>query len=78
MKNNFKEIYDNSLHKPEEFWKNISEDVFWFKKPTIILNKSSFISPRFLVIAIVTGQTGQRRLHKLVTSTMIIVGGFLK
>ena len=41
MKNNFKEIYDNSLHKPEEFWKNISEDVFWFKKPTKILNKSN-------------------------------------
>ena len=41
MKNNFKEIYDSSLQKPEEFWKNISEDVFWFKKPTKILNKSN-------------------------------------
>jgi len=41
MKNNFKEIYDDSLNKPEEFWKNISEDVFWFKKPTKILNKSN-------------------------------------
>ena len=41
MKNNFKEIYNDSLKKPEEFWKNISEDVFWFKKPTKILNKSN-------------------------------------
>ena len=36
MKHNFKEIYDDSLNKPEEFWKNISEDVFWFKKPNKI------------------------------------------
>ena len=41
MNNNFKEIYDDSLNKPEEFWKNISEDVFWFKNPTKILNKSN-------------------------------------
>ena len=41
MKQNFKEIYDESLNKPEEFWKNISEDVFWFKKPNKILNKSN-------------------------------------
>ena len=41
MKNNFKDIYNDSLKKPEEFWKNISEDVFWFKKPTKILNKSN-------------------------------------
>ena len=27
MKHNFKEIYNDSLSKPEEFWKNISEDV---------------------------------------------------
>ena len=41
MKHNFKEIYDDSLNKPEEFWKNISEDVFWFKKPNKILNNSN-------------------------------------
>ena len=40
MKDNYKEIYENSINKSEEFWKNISEDVFWFKKPTKILNKS--------------------------------------
>ena len=41
MKNNFKEIYNDSLQNPEDFWKNISEDVFWFKKPSKILNKSN-------------------------------------
>ena len=41
MKNNFKEIYNDSLNKPEGFWKSISEDVFWFKKPNKILNKSN-------------------------------------
>ena len=41
MKKNFKEIYNDSLQNSEEFWKNISEDVFWFKKPNKILNKSN-------------------------------------
>ena len=36
----FKEIYDSSINNPEEFWKNVSEDVFWFKKPNKILNNS--------------------------------------
>ena len=41
MKNGFNQIYNDSLQKPGEFWKNVSEDVFWFKKPTKILNKSN-------------------------------------
>ena len=41
MKISYNRIYDNSINKPEEFWRNISEDVFWFKKPTKILNKSN-------------------------------------
>ena len=40
MTNSFNKIYQDSIQKPEEFWKNISEDVFWFKRPTKILNKS--------------------------------------
>ena len=39
MKNDFKEIYEESIKKPEEFWQKISEDIFWFKKPTQILKK---------------------------------------
>ena len=41
MEINYKKIYQDSINKPEEFWKNISEDIFWFKKPTKILNKSN-------------------------------------
>ena len=41
MKNSFNKIYQESIQNPEEFWKNVSEDVFWFKKPTKILNKSN-------------------------------------
>ena len=41
MGQNFKQIYDNSIKNPEVFWKNLSEDIFWFKKPTKILNKSN-------------------------------------
>ena len=38
---NFKEIYQKSISKPEEFWSEISNDIFWFQKPTKILNKSN-------------------------------------
>ena len=41
MKNSFNKIYQESIQNPEEFWKNVSDDVFWFKKPTKILNKSN-------------------------------------
>ena len=41
MNQNFTDIYSNSIKKPEEFWKKVSEDIFWFKKPTKILNSSN-------------------------------------
>ena len=41
MENNFNKIYKESIQNPEEFWKNVSDDIFWFKKPTKILNKSN-------------------------------------
>ena len=41
MNTNFKEIYKNSIENPEDFWKKNSEDIFWFKKPTKILNTSN-------------------------------------
>ena len=34
-------IYDHSINNPEEFWSDASNDIFWFKKPTKILNKSN-------------------------------------
>ena len=41
MSNKFKNIYDQSLKNPEQFWQEASNDVFWFKKPKKILNKSN-------------------------------------
>ena len=41
MSKKFEQIYNKSITKPEEFWREISSDIFWFKKPTKILNKSN-------------------------------------
>ena len=40
MTSSFNKIYLDSIQKPDEFWKDVSEDIFWFKKPTKILNNS--------------------------------------
>jgi len=41
MNQKFSHIYKESIEKPEIFWKKISEDIFWYKKPSKILNKSN-------------------------------------
>ena len=41
MSKKFNDIYQNSLKNPENFWQEVSNDIFWFKKPTKILNKSN-------------------------------------
>ena len=41
MSSNFNKIYEESLKNPEQFWKEISEEIFWFKKPTKILSKDN-------------------------------------
>ena len=41
MKPNFEKIYNESIKNSEEFWKKIADDIFWFKKPNKILNKSN-------------------------------------
>ena len=41
MKSDFDQIYRESINNPEKFWKEISNDIFWFKKPSKILNKSN-------------------------------------
>ena len=38
---NFKEIYEKSIKKPDEFWREVADDIFWFKKPTKILNNDN-------------------------------------
>jgi len=37
----YKEIYQESINNKEEFWKEVSNDMFWYKKPTKILNSDN-------------------------------------
>ena len=37
----FNKIYEQSINDPEKFWGEAADDIFWFKKPTKILNKSN-------------------------------------
>ena len=41
MSDKFNKIYDQSISNPEKFWEEAANDIFWFKKPTKILNKSN-------------------------------------
>ena len=41
MQGKYKEIYDSSINNKEEYWKKIADDIFWFKKPSKILNTSN-------------------------------------
>ena len=40
MNQKLSDIYLQSINQPEKFWEEVSKDIFWFKKPTKILNKS--------------------------------------
>ena len=35
---NYKKIYEQSIKDKENFWKKVSDDVFWYQKPEKILN----------------------------------------
>ena len=37
----YKEVYQNSLEDPKKFWSEVANDIFWYKKPTKILNSNS-------------------------------------
>ena len=41
MSKKFDKIYQSSIKNPESFWQEVSNDIFWFKKPTKILNNSN-------------------------------------
>ena len=41
MSKKFNDIYLESIQNPEKFWQEASNDIFWFKKPNKILNKSN-------------------------------------
>ena len=41
MTKKYREIYDSSIKNKESFWKEISNNIFWYKKPTKILNSDN-------------------------------------
>ena len=41
MSGKYEKIYDSSIKNKENFWKEVSEDIFWYKKPSKILNSSN-------------------------------------
>ena len=41
METKYQEIYNRSLQDPQGFWSEIANDVFWYNKPTKILNSDN-------------------------------------
>ena len=41
MKGKYQDIYEKSIKDPEGFWSEVSKDIFWYKKPTKIINSSN-------------------------------------
>ena len=41
MSQKYLDVYNESIKNPENFWKKISENIFWYKKPTKILNSDN-------------------------------------
>ncbi len=41
MVKKYQQIYDSSINNKEDFWKKVAEDIFWYKKPSKILNSSN-------------------------------------
>ena len=67
MNKNYKKIYDQSIKNPEEFWQKVSDDIFWFKKPTKILNKSISAEQRATGLR---GQTDQDRPKQILSKPL--------
>jgi propionyl-CoA synthetase len=41
MSKEYQDTYQRSINDPKEFWSDIAEDIFWYKKPTKILNSNN-------------------------------------
>ena len=41
MSKKYQQIYDSSINGREDFWRKVAEDIFWYKKPSKILNTSN-------------------------------------
>ena len=38
MRSKYQEIYQRSIKDPQSFWSEVAESIFWYKKPSKILN----------------------------------------
>jgi len=41
MATKYQEIYQRSIQDAEGFWSEVANDIFWYKKPTKILNSDN-------------------------------------
>jgi len=41
MTKNYQNIYKRSIKEPEKYWSEIADDIFWYKKPSKILNSNN-------------------------------------
>ena len=41
MTTKYQDIYQKSIQDPESFWSEVANDVFWYKKPSKILNSDN-------------------------------------
>ena len=41
MATKYEEIYHKSIKNPESFWSDVANDIFWYKKPSKILNSNT-------------------------------------
>ena len=44
MQGKYKQVYDSSINNKENFWKEVAENIFWYKKPSkisLFLNSSN-------------------------------------
>ena len=41
MSRNYRDVYEKSIKNRESFWKEVSENIFWYKKPSKILNSDN-------------------------------------
>ena len=41
MSDKYRQVYEKSISDPEGFWKEVSNGIFWYKKPTKILNSTN-------------------------------------
>ena len=41
MTKKYQSIYERSIKDPKAFWSEVANDIFWYKKPSKILNSNN-------------------------------------